>query len=541
MVIKAAIVLFVLLCGPSCVAAPVNKAHPTVTPMTVGGSPAKEQGIALSSKSVTREGIVAVRSAADSRRQSEKERADDLDEQTDATAFSDLPKLEINEDALKGQQLVGDDQLIERELRRLLSEFGEENAEVPEIFLNEVKLYIRAYRQNPVYRKFIAASLKRSARYMASVKRIFTGRNIPEDMAYIAFVESGFNPNARSRAGALGMWQFMPGTARDYSLKVGNGVDERLDPARSTYAACEYFHDLIAIFGPRSFLIALAAYNAGEGKVMSCLKRIDNPLQERTFWHIRPCLAPESREYPPKIIAAAIIGNNPDVFGFSRHTPMGGEMDVEKASDTVELLIRNRTSRRTAQATETTVNTGRERKMVRVVKTAGQRKGEGSSRTRPELLTYTVRKGNTLDGVAEAFGVGRNEIVRWNQLKGNQLRAGARLKIYLSRRLSSIRYTVRNGDTVREIGQSFGVRPVRIIVCNGLHDGVAIKRGQSLLIYRETKGKPIVYKVKKGSNLTRIAETFDVRARDIMRWNNLSSPSVFPNQRLLIYRDSKDA
>lgn len=536
---NASMVLFIWLCSCPCVAVSVNKtvgAVPSVTDRSP--SPSDRTGIRVTVGGKPLAHAVKSRPTFEAHADSKEDVVDILDEPSDTTSFSDLPIIEIDEDVLKGRQIVGHDELIEKELKRLLFEFGEENDKVPEIFLNEVKLYIRAYRQNPQYRKFITASLQRSVRYMPTVKKIFTNRNIPEDMAYIAFVESGFSPHAKSRAGALGMWQFMPGTARDYSLKVGKGIDERLDPARSTYAACEYFHDLIAIFGPRSFLLALAAYNAGEGKVISCLKRIDNPLEQRTFWHIRPCLAPESREYPPKIIAAAIIGNNPEVFGFPRYEMIGEAIEVAKVPEP-DTGTRQVSISASVQMMGKSFRTTREVRNKPV--TEERRKMSPPRRTQPKPLIYTVKKGNTLDSVAEAFHVSRDDIKRWNQLKGNHLLAGARLKVVPAAPMETLSYTVRRGDTVREIGQSFGVRPVRIVFCNGLRDGVGIRPGQTIVIYKEMKERPTIHRVQKGSNLTRIAEAFDVKARDIMRWNNLDSASVFPNQRLRIYRGLKGA
>lgn len=534
--ISALALALLWLCGPSCAAAPVNNPSGAVRMTEHSPLPSYRTGLRPTANNEPRLSAETGLLPVDTTAGQQEKVANGDDEQSDTTAFGDLPKIEISEDELKGRQIVGHDHLIESELRRLLSEFGEDSHEVPEIFLNEVKLYIRAYQQNPQYRKFITNSLKRSTRYMTGVRKIFASRNIPEDMAYIAFVESGFNPYAKSRAGALGMWQFMPGTARDYSLRVAKGVDERLDPARSTYAACEYFHDLIAIFGPRSFLLALAAYNSGEGKIISCLKRIDNPIQQRTFWHIRPCLAPESREYPPRIIAAAVIGNNPEIFGFPRYDATGQEIEFSRAPEM-------EAAKRQIQPLHLTTQTVQERTKTKGrpsrTSVAEPPRTKLARRSAPKAFTYLVRKGNTLDGVAEAFHVSREDIKRWNGLKNNHLLAGARLKIFPSAPMETVRYTVRRGDTVRDISQSFGLRPVRIIVCNGLQDGVVIRPGETLVLYKEVKNKPTIYRVKKGSNLTRIAEVFDVRAKDIMRWNNLDSPSVFPNQKLRIYKDLK--
>ncbi len=396
-------------------------------------------------------------------------------------SFRDLPGIRIDEKALARATTVGHDVLIERELRRLLREFGEDRHEVETIFLNEVKLYVKAFRTNDQYRRFMNSSLRRSARYMPAVKEVFRKRNIPEDMAFIAFLESGFNPNARSRAGALGMWQFMPGTARQYSLRVSTGVDERLDPVKSTFAAVEYFHDLVAIFGPRSFLLALAAYNAGEGRIIGCLKKIDNPMEERNFWHIRTCLARETREYPPKVIAAAVIGSNPEVFGFPRYEGNGESTEIRTAFTNFRSLEETPPEVRLSHA-----------EPARRGKTGGKAVAHATPTAKkalePKPIVYVVKKNNTIATVTDIFRVEKGDVKKWNKLKTLRLTAGQRLKIYPPVQMEVVNYKVRKGDTITEICQSFRVRPASLIATNGLKDGWTIKQGQMLVVYR-TKGK----------------------------------------------------
>jgi membrane-bound lytic murein transglycosylase D len=115
------------------------------------------------------------------------------------------------------------------------------------------------------------------------------------------------------------MWQFMPHTARRYGLRVGGGVDERADPEKATRAAAAYFKDLIAIFGARgSVLLCMAAYNAGEQRVINALKRIDDPVRDRDFWYLYRMgwLAQETNEYIPQVIALIIISDEPEEYGF---------------------------------------------------------------------------------------------------------------------------------------------------------------------------------------------------------------------------------
>ncbi|MBA4417285.1 MAG: hypothetical protein C0392_05155 [Syntrophus sp. (in: bacteria)] len=452
----------------------------------------------------------------------------------DEITLKDLPEIQLSEQVLKDSRKIGNDELIESELKRLLLEFGDDSKEVPDIFLNEIKAYIRIFQTNPQYRGFITASLKRSAQYMPLVKGIFSEKGIPEDMVYIAFIESGFNKRAKSRVGALGMWQFMPKTARGYSLKVSNNIDERLDPVKSTKAAVDYFHDLIAIFGPRSFLLALAAYNCGEGKIIYCLKKIDNPFEERNFWHIRGCLARETREYPPKIIAAAIIGNNPEVFGFPKFSPIPFK---EEGVDGVMTANNTTTSSRKGVLPETYKEIpGTRKEMNHARKSAKNEHIVKTVNAKP--IIYTPKKGNTLAMVADAFNVGKNDIKKWNGLKSDAISMQKNLKIYTRNPVEKIVYKARKGDSITEISESFRVRPVQVITCNGLKNGWQIKPGQNLVFFKEIKQRPLVYTVQKGAKLAQISQKYNVTVKNLMMWNSLDSSTIHPQQKLRIYQDA---
>jgi membrane-bound lytic murein transglycosylase D len=151
------------------------------------------------------------------------------------------------------------------------------------------------------------------------IQQIFMDKQLPKDLAYIAMVESGFNPKAvNPRSGAAGMWQFMIPTAREYGLKINKYRDERFDPLKSTIAASEYLADLLGVFGKKSVLLALASYNVGDGIVRYQLKKVYNPLEDRDFWYLfrKRALPQETRDYIPKIIASIIIYNNAEHFGF---------------------------------------------------------------------------------------------------------------------------------------------------------------------------------------------------------------------------------
>ncbi|KAF0182378.1 MAG: membrane-bound lytic murein transglycosylase D [Nitrospirae bacterium] len=163
--------------------------------------------------------------------------------------------------------------------------------------------------------------LERSGRYVDIMKDVLNERNVPEELVFLPFVESGFNVNAYSRARAVGPWQFIEGTAKRYGLTVDWWRDERKDPVKSTRAAANYLRDLYKMFG--SWNLALAAYNAGEGRISRALRRSDAD----DYWDLLHTkqIHPETKEYVPRYIAAALIASEPEKFGFrdiSYHDPM---------------------------------------------------------------------------------------------------------------------------------------------------------------------------------------------------------------------------
>jgi membrane-bound lytic murein transglycosylase D len=161
----------------------------------------------------------------------------------------------------------------------------------------------------------MALYLKRSGRYEGMIRSKLRERGMPEDLLYLSMIESGFNPNARSKAQAVGLWQFMAATARLYGLRVDSWVDERRDPEKSTDAALRYLQDLYDQFG--SWNLAAAAYNWGGGRVARVMREETGSErgQESDFWRIRNRLPSETREYVPLIFAAALIGKEPHKYG----------------------------------------------------------------------------------------------------------------------------------------------------------------------------------------------------------------------------------
>ena len=167
------------------------------------------------------------------------------------------------------------------------------------------------------HRGSYATYLRRMTQYDDMISAKLAKKNMPQGLIYLAMIESGFNPRAKSPVGARGLWQFMSPTARQYGLKVGRRVDERTNPARATDAALEYLSDLHDRFG--SWYLAAAAYNTGQGRVARVLKQVTGKTKgtDADFYRIAHRLPRETRDYVPKLIAAARIGSNPQQYGFA--------------------------------------------------------------------------------------------------------------------------------------------------------------------------------------------------------------------------------
>lgn len=174
-----------------------------------------------------------------------------------------------------------------------------------------VRHFIRYFRTTR--RRFMGESLIRREKYKLMMRGVFSYYGLPEDLSYIALVESGYKPVARSHRSAVGMWQFMRRTARHCGLEVSAWTDERRNPEKSTLAAARYLKELYDRFG--DWYLAIAAYNGGPGRVSRAIRRTGS----RDFFVIAKSgyLRRETIDFVPKVLAAIVIGRNPEQFGFA--------------------------------------------------------------------------------------------------------------------------------------------------------------------------------------------------------------------------------
>lgn len=304
-----------------------------------------------------------------------------------------------------------------------------------------------------IYRRDVVSLwVNRSARYLGMVRDVMRKKGLPEELAFTAMIESGYNPHAVSRAGAKGMWQFMAPTARRYGLRVDQWIDERLDPEKSTVAAASYLRDLHALFG--SWPLAQAAYNAGEVKVARAIRVTGS----NDFWALARTnhLRRETKEFVPQIHAATVIGRDPERFGFEfddRPGPATETVSVPPATDLRRLsvsagiphdtlrsmnavLVRGVTPpgarydlRVPVGARDQVVTALAPRRATETV-AAAKLGASRASRSAPDSDVHVVRPRDTVSAIAKLYGVSVGDVVRWNRLeRQDSIRPGDRLRV----------------------------------------------------------------------------------------------------------------
>src|SRR5262245_25393570 len=294
-------------------------------------------------------------------------------------------------------------------------------------------------------RKVVGTWLERSTRYLTMIREVLRSRGLPEELAFTAMIESGYNPLAVSRVGAKGLWQFMAATARRYGLRVDHWVDERLDPEKSTVAAASYLRDLHTQFG--SWNLAQAAYNAGEVAVAKAIRG----TQSNDFWVLARSnfLRRETKEFVPQIHAATVIGREPARYGFDPGDSARVAFDrvsVPPATDLKRLSTAAGVSVDALRAVnpvlvkgvtppggpyELNVPPGTMSSIVAALATRPVAATATSAPPSPSKgEVHVVRPRDTLSSIARRYGVSVGDMVRWNGLEGrDRIKPGDRLRV----------------------------------------------------------------------------------------------------------------
>ena len=327
------------------------------------------------------------------------------------------------------------DKAVEKPTERRRLEFSREVRNHP-----KVRYFINYFskRGKPSFEKILA----RSGKYMPMIARVLNDEGLPEELAYLALIESAFLPRSTSSQGAAGLWQFVPSTARLYGLRINPWIDDRRDPEKATRAAAAYLKELHAFFG--RWYLATAAYNAGPGA-------IDRAMQKsgaKDFWTLsqKAQLSEETRNFVPKFVAAAIIATNPETYGFTElqyESPLEyeeieinrplrigivaemAETDVSTIRELNPALLRNTTPLRDESFT-LKLPAGKSLIFAKAYDVGNERAlGSGES------ITHEVKKGETLFSIARRYGQEVSGLMRLNGLTNARLYVGQQLKVLL--------------------------------------------------------------------------------------------------------------
>ncbi|HSE15005.1 MAG TPA: LysM peptidoglycan-binding domain-containing protein [Candidatus Deferrimicrobium sp.] len=424
-------------------------------------------------------------------------------------------------------------------------------------------------------RKKFELYLSRSGKYVGMMQKILVRYGLPEDLVYVALIESGFSPKAYSVAKAAGPWQFISGTGRRYGLRIDWWADERRDAEKSTHAAASYLRDLYGMF--ESWPLAAAAYNAGEGKIQKAVTRYKSEDFSELIRH--RYLKQETKDYVPKMLAALTIAKDPVKYGFGdvayeapldlRTVTVPGGTDLEVVARLLEVPVEtihdwNPELRRFCTPPN------RERYDLRLSAEAAQLAEERMEEIRTQgkitFLQHNVRRGETLRDLAGRYKTTVPILMELNGLKRDSLRRTARLVIPVTglmeteavpgtevspdqltmahmrveegSRRSRIRgggrpeageaVTVRKGDTLARLAKRHRVRVKELASANGLKPKSKLKAGSRLVLperaagaRRDSRKRPTRYKVHRGDTLDQIARVYGVPVNRLADRNRL--------------------
>ena len=445
---------------------------------------------------------------------------------------------------------------------------------IPLTYNESVQKNINFFTQK-LGRKFMKISLERTGRWFDFIKRIAREENAPEEIAHLAIVESGLNPNAFSRARAVGMWQFMQPTGEEYDLNVTYWIDERRDPEKSTRAAMRFLKDLFNDLG--DWQLALAAYNCGGGNVRRAIRK--SGIEKPNFWQIQPFLPRETQQYVPGFIAATLIVSNRELYGFPDdslrfHEPF--RYESAKITEPVQLSV-------LARCCDIPVDSLKKLnpELVRgctpptgtyllklypgTAEAFHKRYAMLTDQEKRPWVNHKVARGETLASISRRYGVSGSEIAEVNGLSGykTKLRRGSNLRVPVTSRgaepaelaittkvvtppaaeksqVLTSKYVVRSGDNISSIARKSNVRIADVRNWNNLpYDQENIRIGDTLIvsitdspikkgaaIERLAITRTIEHKVRKGETLTALAEAYGTTPERIRQLNRLKPKSV---------------
>jgi membrane-bound lytic murein transglycosylase D len=353
---------------------------------------------------------------------------------------------------------------------------------------------------------FTKTMLERKGVYFPLYEKYLKKYGLPDELKYLSLIESGLNPKVISRAGAGGLWQFMPKTARiDFGLRIDEYVDERFDPEKATEAACKYMRQLYRIFG--DWQLVLAAYNTGPGNVRRAIRRCNGG---QTFWAIYDCLPRETRGYVPQYIGILYMMNHAD-----SHDIFGETFETAIAHDTIQ------------------VNSYMDLDRLASLSNISL---EDIQKLNPHILTHI------LPGYTRNFALRlpKDNLAYFNSKRQMILDSATKMPSYNTIDLpQQVTETVVASSDERPIiittpvitAATISAEPKMVVEQEIVEDDI-----EDVVINKKPKKK--YYIVRKKDNLTEIAEKFDVEIYDIKVWNHLHKSTIQPGQKLVIYKET---
>jgi membrane-bound lytic murein transglycosylase D len=400
---------------------------------------------------------------------------------------------------------------------------------------NPIDKFIRYFTKSG--RKRMELYLSRSGKYREMMRGILAKYGLPEDLIYLALIESGFSPKAYSTAKAAGPWQFIAGTGRRYGLRIDWWADERRDAEKSTHAAASYLKDLYGMFD--SWPLAAAAYNAGEGKISRAVSRYkSDDFAELIQYRY---LAQETKDYVPKMLAALAIAKEPEKYGFSdiayeeplnlQTVTVPGGTDLVEMSRILEIPyeeIREWNPELRRFCTPPNRNEYSLRLSVEAATRAQERIAEIRKQAKVTFLQHDVRKKETLEGLAAKYETSPAVLRELNGLQGDSLHRVSRLVIPVT------------GLSGNEAIPGREVDPDQIMVARmRVEDGR--RKSRSAAVSCEKPQRSTV-RVRKGQTLAGIAKENDVSLSALAKENGLSAKAkVKAGTRLTIPGGNADA
>jgi membrane-bound lytic murein transglycosylase D len=409
-------------------------------------------------------------------------------------------------------------------------------SDIPLTINRKVEYFITYFQTTG--RTWFAKWLSRSERYIPMMKSVLKKEGLPEDLVYLAMIESGFSTHACSHANAVGPWQFIAGTGKRYALKIDSWVDERRDPLKSTIAAALYLKELYSLFN-KDWYLAAAGYNAGENKILRAIDMYNT----RDFWQISEgeYLKRETKDYVPKLVAAAIIAKDPAKYGFADVAylpPIEFDTVLIDSRTDLELVAR---LLGVSLATVRELNpelkkgctppdvAGYALKIPKGTKDLFQREyaripADGRFKPEPAFSRYRAGRGDSINSLARRFGVSVERIAAINGLTPRSRLNGRVLKIpaesvgtivspprETTKEKKTVArnpddksfvkyYTVKHGDTLSSVARRFNVSAKIIAAWNNLRGKIALKPGKRIIVarYVEKKGQMVPQQEDKG-------------------------------------------